>query len=36
MAESMLWVPTVNPAGLSYIQPWVKNAYLEVDLRDER
>ncbi len=29
MAESMLWVPTVNPGGLSYIQPWAKNAYLK-------
>ena len=24
MAESMLWVPTVNAGALSYVQPWVK------------
>ncbi|MGK2964768.1 MAG: ABC transporter substrate-binding protein [Tepidiformaceae bacterium] len=27
MAESMLWVPTVNAGGLAYVQPWVKDAH---------
>ncbi len=30
MAASFLVVPTLNPAGASYIQPWVKNAHLKV------